>query len=85
MLKHTVEQFFKEQLTEWALAKDNFKALEQVKVKTLDVKGCSYKVQFNPKRITSVKANVNPESIRERRCFLCKENRPPEQRGIPYN
>jgi len=85
MLKHTVEQFFKAQLTEWALAKDNYKALKQVQVKTLDVGGCPYKVQFNPARITSVKANINPEFIHERKCFLCRENRPAAQRGIPFN
>jgi len=55
-----------------------------VKIKTLDVNGHLYKVQFNPARIVSSAAKVDPESIRERKCFLCSENRPPEQKGVPF-
>jgi ATP adenylyltransferase/5',5'''-P-1,P-4-tetraphosphate phosphorylase II len=84
MIQKKVNQLFKEQLTEWALAKNNYKALERVKVKTLDVNGSPYKVQFNPARIASVTARIDSKSILERKCFLCLENRPPEQRGIPF-
>ena len=85
MLNERVNQLFKDQLTNWPLATTNYKALEQVKVKSLDVNGCLYKVQFNPARITSVTARNDLKSLRERKCFLCQENRPPEQRGIPFN
>ena len=84
-MKDKVNQLFKEQLIEWDLAKNNYKALEQVKVKTLSVEGREYIVQFNPARITSSTAKVDAQSILERMCFLCTENRPPEQIGIPFN
>ena len=84
MLKEKVNQLFNEQLIEWELAKSNYKALEQVKVKTLYVDGHQYKVQFNPARITSSAAKVDPKSIQERKCFLCGENRPAVQKGIPF-
>ncbi|MDR1369758.1 MAG: DUF4922 domain-containing protein [Dysgonamonadaceae bacterium] len=79
-----VKQLFEEQPANWELARNNYKALEQVKVKTLDVHGHVYKVQFNPARIVSSAAKVDPESVRERPCFLCNDNRPPEQKGILF-
>ena len=84
MLKEKVNQLFNEQLIEWELAKNNYKALEQVKIKTLNVSELQYKVQFNPARITSSAAKVDPKSIQERKCFLCRENLPPVQKGIPF-
>jgi len=85
MIKDEVNQLFEEQLKNWELAGNNYKALEQVKVKTLDVNDHPYKVQFNPARITSSAAKVDPQSIRERKCFLCAKNLPQEQKGIPFN
>jgi len=84
MNKYFINQLFQEQLNNWELAKNNYKALEQVKVKTLDVNGCPYKVQFNPARIVSSVAKVDPKSIQERKCFLCSENLPVEQKGISF-
>ncbi|MDR2804708.1 MAG: DUF4922 domain-containing protein [Dysgonamonadaceae bacterium] len=84
MIKNAVNQLFEEQLNDWELAKTNYKALTQVKVKTLNVDGYPYKVQFNPARITSSAAKVDPQSIQARKCFLCSDNRPPVQKGIPF-
>ena len=83
-LKDKVDQLFKEQLSEWSLAKNNYEALEDVKKKALDVDGRRYIVQFNPERITSSAAKTDPKSISERPCFLCAANRPAEQKGIPF-
>ena len=85
MLNDKVKQLFKEQLNSWELANNNYQALEYVNTKTLVVEGREYKVQFNPARITSSAAKVDPKSIQERKCFLCAENRPIEQKGIPFN
>jgi len=84
-IKEAVCRLFEEQLTNWELAKANYNSLEQVKVKTLSVDGQEYKVQFNPARFISSSAKVDVQSIRERKCFLCSENRPPEQKGIHFN
>ena len=84
-MKEKITQLFNEQSSDWEFARKNYKALEQVKVKTLLVDGHEYKVQFNPARIISSAAKVDAQSIRERACFLCAENRPPEQHGIPFN
>jgi hypothetical protein len=46
--------------------------------------GYEISVQFNPGRIISSAAKVDTKSIEARPCFLCGNNRPPEQRGIPF-
>lgn len=73
-----------EQLSSWELARNNYAALKQAKVKELVVEGIRYKVQFNPARRVSSAAKVDSQSIQERKCFLCPTNRPAEQKGIPF-
>ncbi|MDE5889572.1 MAG: DUF4922 domain-containing protein, partial [Bacteroidales bacterium] len=74
-----LDKFICDQLSRWPLACANFRALKNVRVKTLDAGGLEVKVQFNPARIVSSAAKVDKESIGARRCFLCHENRPKEQ------
>jgi ATP adenylyltransferase/5',5'''-P-1,P-4-tetraphosphate phosphorylase II len=84
-MKDKVKRLFIKQLSNWELARKNYQALEQVKTKNLVIDDLEYKVQFNPARIISSAAKVDAQSIRERKCFLCAENRPSEQIGIPFN
>lgn len=81
----TVAALFEEQLSSWEQARSNYIALENVLVKELTVRGYPFKVQFNPARIVSSAAKVDSKSISERKCFLCKENRPVVQRGIDFS
>lgn len=66
------------------MAAGNFEALKGVKVKEVALPGWTVKVQFNPARIVSSSAKVDAKSLKERKCFLCAENRPDVQRGIEY-
>lgn len=59
-------------------------ALAKVRLRDIPCSGFSVRVQFNPKRMTSSAAKVDPESIRKRRCFLCPRHLPRSQRGILY-
>lgn len=79
-----INEFIKSQLQEWPMAAGNFEALNGVKVKELDVDGMTIKVQFNPARIVSSSAKVDAKSLKERKCFLCAQNRPDVQRGIEW-
>jgi hypothetical protein len=76
--------FLSSQKTVWAKLADGYKSLESIKVKRFEFDGFTIKVQFNPGRIVSSSARVDQKSIKERKCFLCLENLPPEQRGILY-
>lgn len=66
------------------MAKANFDALSNVKVKNITVDGMPFKVQFNPARIVSSAAKVDKASLAARPCFLCENNRPAEQDGIVW-
>lgn len=74
-----------EQTWDWDLAAANYKGLEQVKSKTVELPGGStIVVQFNPERIRSSAAKVDAKSIQERPCFLCEKNRPAQQVGLTF-
>lgn len=79
-----VNRLFTEQLNTWELARNNYAVLADVHTKELNVDGSPYKVQFNPARIVSSGAKVDARSIKERKCFLCPQNLPAEQKGIPF-
>jgi len=74
--------FFREQVSNWELARVNYEGLKTVRTKTISFGDYAVKVQFNPARITSTGARMDTKTIAERTCFLCKENRPAEQRSI---
>ena len=75
----------KQQMVSWQMLSDNYKQLDNVKLREFDFEGFKIKVQFNPGRITSSSAKVDTKSIKERKCFLCIENLPEQQRGIEIN
>ncbi len=79
-----INDFINEQIAEWPMAAGNFEALKGVKVKEVELPGWTVKVQFNPARIVSSSAKVDAKSLKERKCFLCAENRPDVQRGIEW-
>jgi ATP adenylyltransferase/5',5'''-P-1,P-4-tetraphosphate phosphorylase II len=68
----------------WPLAKANYEGLKSVEEKVFQFDGFQIKAQFNPERIRSSAAKVDQQSIAERACFLCNENRPAEQQSIAF-
>lgn len=79
-----IRELFRSQLEKWELARTNYKALEKVKSRDFSFGDFSIRVQFNPARILSSAAKVDAKSIQERKCFLCPQNLPVEQEGIPF-
>lgn len=77
-----LRQFAKEQQESWPLAAANYSGLASVEEKQFDFGDFVIKVQFNPGRIRSSAAKVDTASIAERKCFLCSENLPPEQKAV---
>ncbi len=68
----------------WKQLAEGYKSLESVQTKNFEFDDFKIKIQFNPGRIISSSAKVDEKSIKERKCFLCYENLPPEQKGILY-
>jgi len=74
--------FLVQQNESWELSASNYRGLDLVEEKEFKFDGFSIKVQFNPERIRSSSAKVDQDSIAARKCFLCTENRPIEQKSI---
>ncbi|MCH5239859.1 MAG: DUF4922 domain-containing protein [Muribaculaceae bacterium] len=80
-----IKNFHDHQVQEWPLAHKNYLDLFSVRKKQFKVNDLEGWVQYNPGRALSTLAKVDRKSIQERRCFLCEENRPPEQHRLELN
>lgn len=74
-----------EQKGSWPQLTEGYASLTSVRTRELGCGGFPVWLQFNPGRIVSTGAKVDAQSIRERRCFLCVEHLPQQQKGILYN
>lgn len=77
-----IQKFVSGQLSCWPLACANFRALKNVKTKTLNIRGLDVVVQHNPARMISSAAKLDKASVAKRPCFFC--NRFPEQTFIRF-
>jgi glycosyltransferase involved in cell wall biosynthesis len=68
----------------WTALAEGYAALEAAGVREIRGDNWMVKVQFNPRRIVSSGARLDPESIRKRPCFLCLSQLPPGQEAILY-
>lgn len=73
-----------QQLRDWPLARQNYAGLAGVEKRIFCVDGVRVEAQFNPGRIRSSAANTDPATIGKRPCFLCRNNRPPEQVAVDF-
>jgi hypothetical protein len=73
-----------EQMDSWPRLRDGYQALKAAQVRAVSCPGFTISVQWNPQRIVSTSARVDPASLRARPCFLCRENLPEAQRAILY-
>ena len=73
-----------EQRESWRVLKDAYEALRTVRTRSVLLNGFSILLYYNPGRIISATAAVKKEEIKDRPCFLCERNLPPEQKWILY-
>lgn len=85
MFTEKLNDFFASQLSEWELAKTNYEQLYRVRAKSVDFVDFEVLVQFNPERIRSSAAKVDSKSVETRPCFLCRGNRPDQQKDLPFD
>lgn len=85
LIADATKLLFEVQKQEWPMLVNGYDSLNKVKVKAFQFDGYKIKVQFNSGRIISTSAKVDAKSINERKCFLCEENLPEEQKGILFN
>ena len=65
-----------EQKREWAMLREGAAALDDIQTRTIPLNGFNFRLQFNPKRLASSAAKVDPKTIAQRKCFLCPANLP---------
>jgi Domain of unknown function (DUF4922) len=68
----------------WPGLAGGYEALGEARLREIRGDGWGVQIQFNPRRIVSSGARVDPETIRRRPCFLCLDHLPPEQQAILY-
>ncbi len=73
------------QKQEWEELRTGYISLDSTNFKKFQFNGFSIKAQHNPGRIKSSSAKVDEKSINNRKCFLCMENLPKNQKGILYD
>lgn len=82
--REKIEILYNNQIKEWDLAKENFNKLDFCEYKELSGNTFSYTLQINPERIKSTLSKIDKKSLAERPCFLCRKNRPVQQKFITY-
>ena len=74
---------FSRELASHGRAFVNYQALSGVEVKDMTIDGFPAKLFFNPARVRSVMADVSPEALQKRACFLCPDG--VEEHQLTYN
>ena len=72
-LYQQISDMFSRELASHGRAFVNYQALSQVEVKDMTIDGFPAKLFFNPARVRSVMAEVSPEALQKRACFLCPD------------
>ena len=72
-LYQQISDMFSRELASHGRAFVNYQALSQVEVKDMTIDGFPAKLFFNPARVRSVMADVSPEALQKRACFLCPD------------
>jgi hypothetical protein len=83
-LTDLADALLERQKKSWPGLAGGYEALGEARLREIRGDGWGVKIQFNPRRIVSSNARVDPETIRRRPCFLCPDQLPPEQQAILY-
>ena len=79
MTESSLQRFFDRQIETWADVRCRYRELNNVKTRELSNGASTVVLQWNPARIGSTGAKIDSQSLSERPCFLCAQNRPKEQ------
>jgi hypothetical protein len=80
-----IDRLFASQAVDWPMLARGLQGLRESQTRSEVVFGRDVLVRHIPHRITSTMAAVDAVSIAQRRCFLCADNLPPEQKGVRFD
>ena len=79
MPESSLRRYFVRQLRLWDDARKRYRQLADVKTRELSTETATVVLQWNPARMVSTGAKIDGQTISERPCFLCAQNRPEQQ------
>jgi ATP adenylyltransferase/5',5'''-P-1,P-4-tetraphosphate phosphorylase II len=79
------KKLLEDQKISWEKLNENYNNLGGVLTRSFEFDGFHVDTQYNPARIISSSAEVDENTIKERKCFLCLQNLPSEQNGLKYD
>lgn len=79
-----VEKLFERQIRAWPLLAKGIEGLAHARTRMVKVERYEVAICHIPHRIASTTAEVDSASIARRPCFLCADNLPPEEEGLPF-
>jgi ribosomal protein S18 acetylase RimI-like enzyme len=77
-------ELLSEQKKTWQDLREGYELVRKIRERDVPCRGFSIRLQQNSGRIKSSLADVGEKNANERRCFLCLEHLPEDQRGILY-
>jgi len=83
-LQRLCDDLVAEQQNSWLELGEAYVSLKGVRARDLECDGFAVRLQHNPGRTINTLASVDRQDINARKCFLCAENLPQEQKGILY-
>src|SRR5437773_5831789 len=83
-LEARVAALIDQQCDTWPQLAEGSALFAEIVTKRVFVQESEVVIQHNPRRIRSTAASVDKASVENRRCFLCPENLPKEEKGIAY-
>ena len=83
-LEGRVAALIDQQYDTWPLLREGREAFAEIETKRVPVKDSEVVIQHNARRLRSTAASIDKASVEHRRCFLCSENLPEEEKGIGY-
>ena len=79
-----IERLFELQSLAWPLLAKGIEGLALANTRSVRIDRYEVYLRHVPHRILSTTAKVDSASIVRRPCFLCSENLPPEEEGVPF-
>ena len=83
-LEARVAALIDHQFETWPLLRAGCEAFAQIETRRVQIAESEVVIQHNALRIRSTAASVDKASVENRRCFLCPDSLPNEEKGIAY-
>jgi hypothetical protein len=83
-LPEQVAHLYRQQESTWPGLRAGLEALGAAETRLMRLRHSRVLLQHNPQRLVSTGAKVDSATIKERPCFLCTANMPPEEKGINF-